>query len=94
MAYMRFEQVRLSTFEGWENDFISPFELSRCGFFLRNNRIICAFCQVNIHHWMKKNIPMDMHYRCCPFAEGYTDNVPLYANPLDHSATRDVCGRI
>lgn len=80
------ESERLKSFEEWPIPYISPRKLAKAGlFFLNNSDIVrCAFCNIDLDHWMEGDDPMADHERwspSCPFVTGKDDkNISIHSD--------------
>lgn len=101
---MKSEKDRLSTYLRWPNQYISPKELAKAGFFSIQfeDSVRCAFCRVEVCRWEEGDNAMADHQRwsnTCPFIRGLdVGNIPLDPNDTGASepppkASYDTCGR-
>lgn len=79
---MRYEVLRLDTFDDWPKaDIVPPSLLAKNGFYYvgRNDGVSCAFCDVFLCDWKEGDQPSVEHRKAsfnCPLINrGYTDNV-------------------
>lgn len=90
---MQSEQNRLKTFYNWRTDFISSEKLVKNGFFYLgwNDAVQCAFCDVEIMHWVEGDDIAEEHRRFspdCPFVNQTYDAALQNNMDIDY----DYCG--
>lgn len=95
------ERERLKSFENWPVSFLCPSIMAAAGFyFLKREDIVrCAFCGVEIGHWVTGDNPLHDHERWSPSC-GFVrklpvGNVPISTNNNDSKDNGyDTCGRV
>jgi hypothetical protein len=80
---MKKEADRRETFKTWSVVYIDSNHLAAIGFYFTKCRDVvrCAFCSVEVGHWIQGDDPLESHQRLspsCRFLRGlYVGNVPM-----------------
>ncbi|XP_045783706.1 death-associated inhibitor of apoptosis 1-like [Maniola jurtina] len=95
---LQYENIRLKTFGGkWPLKFPSPQLFASNGFYYlgRGDEVRCAFCQLELMHWMEGDDPAKDHQLGAPQCtflrrQASSGNVPMKSSPT--TTGHDECG--
>ena len=95
---LKSEVDRHKTFKYWRVPFLDVNQLVAAGFFFTNrgDEVRCAFCGVEVGHWVEGDDAFKDHQRwspSCEFVKGlFAGNIPAPPKTFQQQPSNDVCG--
>jgi len=95
---LKSEVDRRKTFKYWHVPFMDVNQLVDAWFFFTNRADVvrCAFCGVEVGHWVEGDDAFKHHQRwspSCEFVKGlFAGNIPAPPKTFQHQPSNDVCG--
>lgn len=89
------EADRLTTFNHWNNNYVTPESLAKAGFFSKYSTdvVTCAFCGVEIGNWEEGDEPFEDHRKWSPTCRFITEQTTAeIARSFRSLSGQDVCG--